>query len=208
MLYRTHVLAFLIHVYWKLLESQNCAVFNFQYGERICISSIGSTTYSESLYLSCFSIQGAAGTTWESSNHTYSWGHWIKAGNNLQSEALQDTQVKTHVQNPFFNSWLLKCFPLGSSTVVIFGVIPENFVMLSASQREWLSLWLILHCTCCWREATDGIRDKGMERQRDEPKYQVKQLTDKMLSENDSLDLEFRWICLTLTLLSILNLRN
>lgn len=53
-----------------------------------------------------------------------------------------------------------------------------------------------------------GIRDEGMERQRDEPKYQVKKLTDKMLLSNDSLDLELRWICLILTLLSILHLHN
>lgn len=52
-----------------------------------------------------------------------------------------------------------------------------------------------------------GIREEGMERQSDEPKYQVKQLTDKMLLLNDSLDLEFRWICFILSLLSILNLR-
>lgn len=35
-----------------------------------------------------------------------------------------------------------------------------------------------------------GIRDERIERQRDEPKYQLKKLTDKMLLLNDSLDLE------------------
>lgn len=35
-----------------------------------------------------------------------------------------------------------------------------------------------------------GIREEGMEKQRDEPKYQVKQLTVKMLLLNDCFDLE------------------
>lgn len=111
---------FFSHVYRKLLESQNCANFNFQFGERICVSPIGSTTFSESLYFPCFSMYCVAGTTWESSNHFYSWGQWTKTGKNLQSKALLETQVKTHVQNPLFNSWLLICISPWTTALELF----------------------------------------------------------------------------------------
>lgn len=64
----------------------------------------------------------------------------MKTGNNLQSEALQETQVKTHFRIPSLTHDSSNVFPLDHSTGVIFGEIPENFVMLSASQKKRLSL--------------------------------------------------------------------
>lgn len=107
---------FLSYALWKLPESQNRAISHFQCGERIYLPSMGSSTFSESLYFSCISIYIVAGTNWESSNipflfKVFEWEQEYPAASEKScSEAFQETQEKTCIPNPFFHSQLLKHF--------------------------------------------------------------------------------------------------
>lgn len=153
---------FLNHGHWKLLESQNSAGFNFQYGERTSLSSIGSTTS-----LRAFIFHASASTMWQGppGKAVTIFIHEViecKQGITCSLRPSKRPKWRHMFRIPSLTHDSSNVFPLDHSTGVIFGEIPENFVTLSASQKEWLSLWLILHCT--WyslTEATDASWNQG-----------------------------------------------
>ena len=128
---RSHL--FLSYAHWKLPESQNRAISHFQHGERIYLSSICSSTFSESLCFSCFSIYVVAGTTWESSNLAFLFMRSLNENKEypqpVRSLALRPSKrpKRRHAfRIPSFTHDFSNVFPLDHSAGAIFGKIPEQ----------------------------------------------------------------------------------
>lgn len=109
----------------------------------------------------------------------YSWGLWMKAGNTLQPvKSLAPRPSKRSKRRHAFRIPSLthnfpNVFPLDHSTGAIFGEIPEQlWDTPSITKRMTVTDWYSTALGIAWQrqQMPAGIREEGMERQRDEPK--------------------------------------